>query len=196
MNTVSEALKREVKETLGALRQYFPNKQELADALHVTRQAVTKWEEGTSYPTRPNWDAVQGLLREVRKAATKVTVEPPTTLSLESEKVLASPSLRAPHFGDRKERGMGAVSHVISNKHEKAYFLELDVCLWYHREEIDSGALSQTVIVAAREGALESSGCADWKAPQWWEELRSFDKRVRAQLEIHPSIRREEDKKN
>jgi hypothetical protein len=127
----------------------------------------------------------QVLSEQVRKTATKVAAELPSTLSAGDKGVLASPALRAPNFRDLKERGMGAVIHIAEK--DKPYFLELDVCLWYHRDEIAVGALSQTVIVAAREGALESSGCADWKAPRWWEELRSFDARVRATLKLNPA---------
>lgn len=193
------------------------NKTRAAELAGTSRQAFGKWMEGLNLPSNVNLRGLHSALEARRKAneglkesaaraqvadhvrssVTKVATVHPLPLATDGKPGLASTSLRGERIPAKKQKGQRRMGALLARAtagvtEEPAYVVELEVCLYYHREDIAHGELSQTVISAAREGHFETAGCATWSAKRWWDELVERDKGLRESMQLRVEPRRDD----
>jgi hypothetical protein len=182
-NEASRAEVEWVIGALGAIRSGMGTDQEVADALGVSRNAWKKWMAKDSYPATANFNRIREVLQEVRARAPKVAPDARSPVQTAEPGVLASAIRDGHEIGTRLElTHMGALLSAVNAGEEPTYLLELEICLWYHRDEVDRGEISRTVISLAKEGFFEDLGCQSWVARDWWPALLQHDSELRGKL--------------
>lgn len=188
-NEMSAEQAREVVASLTVIRELLGSDNAVAKKLNVSRAAWKKWQDQRSTPTTANLEVIRRVLHELQRRApdaTKVTTRDPAVLDDAAHATLASAPFAdgGPSVVKGEFAKMGALLAAVSEGDEPTYLLELEICLWYHRDDVAAGDISQTAIAAAREGIFEVDGCETWSAKRWWLALREYD------LKVRPSLRR------
>ena len=189
----NEPPRGDVEWVLGALEEIkmaLGPDESVAKALGVSRNAWRKWMAKDSFPVSANYARIREVLQEVRARATKVA--PVTTMtSPASPTAVLGSAPRVGHNPDARTElaNMGVLVAAVAAGEEPTYLLELEICLWYHRDEVSRGDISQTAISAAREGFFEDRGCQTWLARRWWSELTAHTNEMRSKLRrLRPGV--------
>lgn len=181
--------RQKIQSEIHELQEHFGSNAEVARQIGVSRGAVINWQNMDDYPRPQHLERIRLVLAKVGRRGTKVTHRAPSTVDVDEAASVASPTPTT-NVRDQWERvGMVALLRAVERGEEPAWMLELELCLLYHRRDIDSGMVSQTTIAMAREGGFEDDGCAAWDAPRWWGELRDADVRVRSERRLRRAKR-------
>lgn len=190
-NTVaSESERQEVRAAIAELRKAGWSKTKIAKKSSVTRPALDKWIDGSTFPKKRNWENLMLLVEQFRsgatadaprrlRAATKVSPHSSGDVADASSKDIDSAVQRSPDGTTPKEAGrMGAIVASVLRGQRPEWVIHLEICVEYHADEIEAGAISHTVIGMARDGAFEADGCSSWTPRRWWQELQARDPRT------------------
>lgn len=193
-----ERLARRVEELLDALEDLGWNQSQIARALGVSHVAVGKWRQPRgvrAMPSALNIAALGTLVQLAREGRVKPGHDHSWYSSYEKERVAAEKASAAeatvvtsvtPPVVPIPVPAIMVIdmaSQIAFRELAKARYPELEVCLWYHRKNLEAGALGPRTIEFARAGYLESAGCTAWTAEEWWTRLLTIESRVQAQYD-------------
>lgn len=174
----------------------------VARKLGCSPPAVRKWvarahgDEGGSYPAPGYFVPLQKLAKELEKEL------PKDVLAQLAQDVAASPTksavqsnqpLRSRHGGVTSRHSPGDVPSWLSKggaamgelvqmrvpAEEATRYPELEVCVWYHRKDMDRRVVGWDVVDGARAGRYEGQGCDKWDGSEWWAKLLEMEGTVR-----------------
>jgi hypothetical protein len=167
---------RETRNALERMLKYlkdhgYSNADIGAEAGGVTAPAVRKWLLG-SIPSDGSMAALRTFHAKVERENTKSFGEAETSSREVSAPVTSVPT-HCEHTAQLAKEGktVGELIQLRLAEIPGIRYPELELCLHYHRAAVAEGEVGPEVIVGARRGRFESSGCADWDGPQWWKAL-------------------------
>lgn len=152
----------------------------IAKALGLSRQIVTRWSrEPRAFPRQGNLEELQKLVNKVRHEQSRQRSSPLDGSVARGPVVPVPPSYDPAMSAGLMGEHMAKM--LMLRDLPQARYPELEVCLWYHREDLARGVVGPDVVVMAQGGRFDGLGCADWSAPRWWDEMRRANDRLQSE---------------
>lgn len=189
MNAAEADNKAALRAMVAELVDHYGTLTAAARIVGVSRQALANWQNHADMARGAHLLALQRALAQVRVARNPPVVthtfrapnRPQQGVAIIAQSTQAELQSVASPVG---AHAMATIARLVAAGQAPPYVLELEICLYYHRDDVTAGVIGQGVIGLARDGAFEADGCAGWSSKRWWVELQARDRQIRSQYRL------------